>query len=272
MDITKKIEAFIAYNYNSNVAAEYTFDYEYQEIFANEGERKAQYIIADLLSKFSNYNLPLDQFAYFCVGGADGSETAAILKNTDINHAIMIEISDTAAESTRNRSAQLRENDKHLYVLQGDANQRLLEDLKHECNIKGLVLSAQAVLHELPRRSPNFNMPVFLGRCFSIFAKNAFYCREPISPERWPNFVEVSIPKVIGARFKIFSSLINNKLNISDEIIEVVGSNYVYMENVLALEVLHKLLRCRNVNEFTYELNEQLTTIDTNYRRCAMIS
>ena len=269
MDITKKIEAFIGYNTNDN--SHYTFDYEYQEIFAGEGERKAQYIIADLLSKFRNHSLRLDQFAYLCVGGADGSEPAAILKNTNIRHAIMIEISDAAAESARNRSSRLRGFDKHLYVLQGDATQRLddalskLEELKDKGDIQGVIVSAQAVLHELPRRSPNFDMIIFLGRCFSIFEKNAIYSREPISPERWPDFVELSIPRVLGARLKTFSELVNDKLKISNNTIDLVGSNYVYMENVLALEVLHKLLRCRSVSEFKYELNEQLTCIDTNY-------
>lgn len=268
MDIAQKIEVLIAYS--SEVNSDCTFDGEYQEIFANEGERKAQYIVADLLSKFSNDNWRLDQFAYLCIGGADGSEPEAILKNTDINHAIMIEIGDFAAKCARDRAAQLRQIDKYLYVLQGDAAQRLddalskLQELKNKHDIQVLVLSAQAVLHELPRRSPDFDMAVFLGRCFSIFEKNAFYSREPISPERWPDFVELSIPSVIGTRLKVFSCLINDKLKISDRKPVAVGSNYVYMENTLALEVLHKLLRCRSVRDFTYELNEQLTSIDTH--------
>lgn len=256
--------------YNSEVNADCTFDHEYQEIFADEGERKAQYIIADLLSKFNSNECQLNKFAYLSIGGADGSEPEAILKSTDINHAIIIEHSDTAAEKARQRSLNLKEKNKFLYVFQGDANQRLddallkLNELKSRNDIHGLIVSAQAVLHELPRRSPNFNLHLFIGRCFSIFEKNVFYSREPIYPQGWPEFIEIAIPGVAGTRLKVFSCLINDRLSISDKEIEAVGNNYVHMENILALEVLHKLLRCRSVREFTYELNEQLTSINTN--------
>jgi hypothetical protein len=109
----------------------------------------------------------------------------------------MIESSDFAADSAKDRAHRLRDSGNCLYVFTGDANQKLdadipqLRELKAKEHLQGLTLSTQAVLHELPRRSPLFELTIFLGRCFGIFMNNAFYGREPISPERWPALVEL---------------------------------------------------------------------------------
>jgi hypothetical protein len=75
MNVADKLEKLIAYK--SEVSSNYTFDDDYQNIFANEGERKAQYIISDLLSKSEKTGVSLSKFAYLCVGAADGSEPEA---------------------------------------------------------------------------------------------------------------------------------------------------------------------------------------------------
>ena len=49
MNIAEKIEQLI--NYNSEDFYSFDFDKEYQTIFADEGERKAEYIISDLLKQ-----------------------------------------------------------------------------------------------------------------------------------------------------------------------------------------------------------------------------
>lgn len=267
MSIADRVEKLISYNNGSYTDS--NIDNDYQEIFANEGERKAQYIIDDLLLRSKKADVSLSKFAYLCIGAADGSELEAILMKTNICHAIMIEFSDVAAKKARIRSDRLKEKGKILTVITGDANQKLdtaiahLEDLKKMKGIRGLVLSMQAIIHELPKRSPNFELPIFLGRCFSIFKNNAFYGREPIAPTDWPDTVEMLIPGVEGARIAVLSCIIKEKLNISGRKPTPVGpKNHVNMSSPLALEVLHKLLRSRSVSEFTYELGEQLTSVD----------
>ena len=266
MNIAEKIEQLI--NYNSEDSYSFDFDKEYQTIFADEGERKTKYIIEHLLRQSEKKNVALNNFVYLCIGGADGSEPESILEKTEICHSILIEYSDSAADKAKKRAHQLQKSGKFLYVFTGDANQKLdivlnkLEQLKKEKDIHGLVLSAQAVLHELPTRSPQYQLPVFLGRCFGLFNNNAFYAREPIAPIGWPDVVELSIPGTAGKRLEAFSCLVNEKLNITTSKPVAVGSDHVSLNKKLALEVLHKLLRSNNIAAFKHELQEQLTCID----------
>ena len=266
MNISDKLEKLL--RYNSAEATSFDFDEEYQNVFANEGDRKTQYIINDLSKQVEKQSIDLGDFAYLCIGGADGSESESILQNTPIRHSILIEFSDLASDNAKKRIDRLKEKGKKLYVLTGDAGQKLdiaiskLEELKETENIQGLILSTQAVLHELPRRSPGFNLPLFLGKCFSVYDFNAFYAREPIAPENWPDLVELLIPGIEGKRLAAFSSLINEKLSISEKKPIAVGKNHVSMDNKLALEVLHKLLRSNSIQAFKHELEEQLTWID----------
>lgn len=266
--ISQIVEAFIGHNIQ--IGTEETFDLEYQSIFSKEGERKAREVINRLLLKCSDLGFDLSRFAYFCVGGADGSEVETILNETEIIHAITLDTSDEGTVRARIKSENQKKVGKNLLVLQGDANLRLddvlsyLNKLRESYNIDGLVVSAQAVLHELPSRSPNFNFPVFVGKCFSVFQNNAFYCREPILPERWPEFVEVKLPGVDGERLRILSCLIKEKLSMSCRPPEAVGYNFVNMDAILAVEVLHKLLRTGSVKHFKHELGERLTSIKTD--------
>jgi hypothetical protein len=71
-------------------------DNEYQETFAEEGYRKAQYIIDDLHYREAKGQLRTIDLGYLCIGGADGSEVKQVLAGTEISFAVMIEISDSA--------------------------------------------------------------------------------------------------------------------------------------------------------------------------------
>ena len=113
MNISDKLEAFLAYNKKGD-PSHYGFDSEYQQTFANEGQRKAKYIVDDLLAKAEKEKVSLNKFAYLCIGGADGSEPETVLSDTPIDYAVMIEISDSAAEEAKKNPNFLKHVEKHL--------------------------------------------------------------------------------------------------------------------------------------------------------------
>lgn len=147
-------------------------DADYQDSFAAEGSRKARYIVDDLRYREAHGLLRTSDLGYLSIGGADGSEAEQVLTDTEISKAVMVEVSDSAVRRAAARVERLAALDKQLIVFQGDATAlldsslRRLEDWCTAGKISGLVCSAQGVLHELSRRSPGFDLPVFLGKLF----------------------------------------------------------------------------------------------------------
>lgn len=244
-------------------------DVDYQSGFSEEGGRKAQYIVDDLRYRESQGMVRVSDLGYLSIGGADGSEIEFILSQTEISRGVIIEISDSGAERARERSKALSVLGKELLVVQGDAmgvlDQALekLEQWLAEGAISGLVCSAQAVLHELPRRSPTYNLSVFIGKLFrkSEWSTCAFYSREPSRPQGWTESVMIRIPGVRGESLSKFATYTRDRLSMAG-IPSALAGEWVGMPSMLAVETLHKLIRGNSLRRISYELGEQLTQFD----------
>lgn len=241
-------------------------DQEYQETFADEGERKSKYIIEYLERVCAPEELK--DFGYISIGGADGSELEYILSNTPINHGVLLEYSDAASNIARKKAEKLKSKDSNLKldVMQGDALARLsdaTEALK-KSGKKGVILSAQAILHELPSRSPLFEKLKFsgiLGLVYKGFDHGVFVCREPCEPFGWPKDIRLKIPGVEADMLTNLCELIRDKLGMKSNITALAG-DWVMMDSVLAVESLHKAIRQNPPKRFQYELGEQLTSFE----------
>jgi hypothetical protein len=198
-DITRLIEELI-----SNSYLELKADEEYQYQFQNEGVRKAETIVNDLNYKESNGNFKTEKLAYLSIGGADGSELRHVLENTDISRGVLVELSPNAIQLAYANSNYLSSINKEMLIFHGDVNSVLndcltsLEEWVEKGLVSGLVCSIQAVLHELPSRASNFNLPEFLGEVYrySGWKSRFFYSREPCIPVLWPAKVRIRIPSV----------------------------------------------------------------------------
>lgn len=258
---------------NKTIANSYlveNVDEEYQSTFASEGERKVNYIIDDLKYKESRSDLKLGSLCYLSIGGADGSEVEKVLIETEIKTGIIIEISDTAIQIAKVKAKSLLDTyGKELKVIQGDAFERLddcLRTIKHYLlinRIDGLVVSAQAVLHELPRRSRNYDNAIFLGKLYSdpMLKHCLFYSREPCSPKEWTDRVRIRIEGVSNSDLYRMACYVRDRLHIKGSP-QTLSSNWLDLESVLAIETLHKILRNDTVRRIEYELGEQLTEFD----------
>ena len=271
MNVDQIITELINYNNPKNNTIT---DKEYQEIFVEEGKKKAEYIVNHLLKNEELSNEKLSNYLYLSIGGSDGSEVEYIFRQTDISFAILLEISDEASSLARDRRDKLKkELGKELIVIQGDATQRMddllkkMKELKTVNNLSGLVLSTQAVIHELPRRSPGFRLSIFFGQLFSVFNNNLFYGREPMAPERWPETLELAIGNSSAESLKKVADIVNEKLSITTKEVVAIANNFVNIDSVLCLEVLHKVIRYDSVDKFLYELGEQLTSVNPNETR-----
>ena len=186
MKISDRVEAFVCDYYRDGGDAE--FQDEYQQIFADEGFRKANYILDDLKAKQKEYKFRFEDLAYLSIGGADGSEAEAVLQHCEIPHAVVLEIDTPACNRARERGSRLSGN-KTLEVFEGDALGRLdhaLEAIRNR-GAQGLVVSAQAILHELPSRAPSFDdFNDFFGKLLGSVPLVLLYAREPCQPVGYP--------------------------------------------------------------------------------------
>jgi len=244
-------------------------DEEYQASFTDEGSRKVQYIVDDLRERESNGQLVTGLLGYLCIGGADGSEVKHVLTDTDISKAVMVEFSDEAVKLAAMVLEDFSKKGKTVEVIHGDATRRLddalllLERWCQDREISGLVCSAQGVLHELPLRSPGFDIATFLGKIFRspLWLAGTFYAREPCLPIGWPEIVRIRIADLDSRRLVRFAKFVRDRLGMVGSP-ERLAANWVRLPSPLAVETLHKLIRKGSVGRIGYELGEQLTSFD----------
>lgn len=241
-------------------------DKDYQAKFS-DGGRKAQPVLEYVRERFSD----LSQLVYVSIGGADGSEVAAVLGGTAIRYGILLEFSDEGAAKAREHAAHLAQNNKTLFVLQGDATQRLedccarLDGLRNN-GITGVVCSAQAVLHELRFRSPTFTFSHFFGRLFRGFDIRFFYSREPAVIQDWPETVRLRFngpPPLPSKVVAAMGRLIADHFHLAGSVHEVID-NYVELPRAIAGEVVRKVLYFSDQSHFVYEMGECHERFDPN--------
>jgi hypothetical protein len=175
--------------------------YPYQADFVQSGVKKGKHIADDLLglAEAEGKRLALDKCGYLSVGGGDGAEIEYVMSKTPIRYGILLDFNPDLYKSARQREESLGKLGKRIEVIIGDVSQQIsecrkrLERWRSQGLIQGLVCSAQAVLHELPLRSPGFDIDNVLGEMFWDWAPCLFYCREPCQPEGWPEQVKLNI-------------------------------------------------------------------------------
>src|ERR1700694_3969803 len=121
------------------------------------------------------------------------------MEHTPIRYGVLQGFSSDLWDKMNQRKEALKLHGRTLEVKNGDISHQitmcknqLLQWREHGL-IDGLVCSAQAVIHELPSRSPGFDIDFLLGEMFWDWQPCLVFCREPCKPEGWPDRVKLSI-------------------------------------------------------------------------------
>lgn len=264
MDLSQRIATFTTGAYSTPELKREAE--EYQKIFSDEGARKSKWILQQLFEMCDRHAVELNKIGYISIGGADGSEVESVLLNSPISESVLLEYDTGACQQARMRVASLKGMGKSLHVVQGDAVDRLDEGFQYlkRRGCEAVCVSAQAILHELPRRSNSFaGLDQFLSNIFSHFETTIFISREPCKPVGLPDRVELKIPGVSAALLQEFIRLVSDQLKFHSSDTSTHPNDYVQLEGILCVEVLHKLLRSQTLQEFKYEMGEVLTSLDT---------
>ena len=238
--------------------------YQYYKDFFQSGVNKGKFIADDLEDLARDRpELKLERCAYLSIGGADGTEIQYVLEHTPMRYGLLQDFSPEIWNTARERQQQLEKVGKKLDVKIGDVSQQIttcknqLLQWRREGLIDGLVCSAQAVLHELPSRSPGFDIEFVLGEMFWDWNPCLVYCREPCKPEGWPERIKLSLgtPPAGSEFIEAFANQLKMFVGI-DATVRRAGPHHVTLSGELAVEMLTKLFYIR---DYGHEIGEQAT-------------
>ena len=264
MDLKLRIEEILANVYSTGhdqtKAAQV-----YNESFQNEGLRKSQFVVDRINELDAATQEELKDFTAISVGGADGSDLLALVRNTPVRRTILLEYDNAAAALATRHTKQLIEDEGgELHVIIGDAFQQLepiVERLKVEQKngAHGLMCVFFGVLHELPQRSNGFELRHYISRLSSVFDRNLFFLSEPCMPPYTEKDVEVRVANIGEDQLFELLKHINAHLFSKEQSIRKLSHGYVRAGFPLVIEMLHKLLRFETIPRLRHEMEEKLT-------------
>ena len=239
---------------------------EYNDTF-RDGDKKAREVLKYLKQVKAN---PA-RIGYISIGGADGSEIEYVLKNSGIEHGILLEYDRNYCNEVRKKGIE------GLEIFEGDAwNNRqevseLIKYWKKKGQIDGVVITAFSVFHELKFRSArDYDHFTFLAMLIPQMPEAYFYCKEPTKIVEWHGRVKLSLSNWISPSdlFR-FSDLLQkefrDKHNEDFNTALIEHDDGVVMDSQLAGEVIKKLvyfISDASVSKLLIEVEECHTALD----------
>ena len=254
----------------------------YQHIFEKDAVEKAQQVVTFV--EGCQPKLKPARIIYCSLGGGNGSEVAYAMHEGGFRRGVLLEYMQEAAKQGERRAGKLRSARRgHLRVLSGDASQGL-EDLHRHLLLwrnaatrptDGLLISAQAVIHELPERSDprRYHFQKFCA-LYDNFPIKLYHSREPSRPSPDCGWTEDVQLKVRGLRGEQLANALTLMQNVHGQRIQgpdaaafhrpifKVGQDFVQAPGLVAVEFLHKFLRYKNPWNFRHEMQECLVSLN----------
>jgi len=264
VNLRERIEEILA-NVYSTGHNQIQAAYEYNESFQNEGLRKSQFVVDRIEELDGKIHNELKDFTALSVGGSDGSDLLALVKNTPVRRTILLEYDNAAAQlATKYTEPLIKQEGGELKVIIGDAFQQLetivaLLDDERRDGAKGLLCVFFGVLHELPRRSSGFELRQYISRLSSVFDRNLFFLSEPCLPPHTEEEIEVRVADIGEARLFELLNHINAHLFGKKQSNNMLSNGFVRAGFPLVMEMLHKLLRFETIPRLQHEMKERLT-------------
>lgn len=196
------------------------------------------------------------------VGGADGTELFELMEQTQSVTGVLLEYSDRSTERARLEASR---RGVDLKILTGDAMQKLPDAMAAAKSVARpageapVLVTMMAILHELPSRSPSFDLLRFLAL---LGDASVIIGREPVEPSNWTEqvilsgafdaakFATVSNDVVLGRYLQLHRSASGVG------VVERVADHTVRGHRGLVLETLVKAFYAEDLE---YELGECFT-------------
>src|ERR1041384_3564645 len=204
---------------------------------------------------------------FVSIGGGDGEELDYLLRNTDANRGILVEMGHQLAALARDRNKTLLEG-KTIEVFEGDAKDQITPAIRfaHEAALKGegdyVAVTCHAVIHELfDRGKEAFDPLAFFATIFSnVDIPTWFTYREPGAPEKWPTSVLLSGDCTAKSLLDLAHAICERHQSLRElsPKPQIVGDS-VRLNRTLAIEVLAKLFY---LTDLRHEIEERSSSVD----------
>ncbi|MBF0422572.1 MAG: hypothetical protein HQL73_06235 [Magnetococcales bacterium] len=241
------------------------FSNNYHANFESSGRKKAQEVIKYLCDKLPNFRGIDSRLAYFSIGGSTGSEIDYVLRKTNISYGLLLEFDNRASNRARERQKELNDIGKHLEVLTGNISdlltdcQSCLKSWRKAGKINGILVSIQAVMHELPTRGHNYSLTEFLSQLVDDWDPFIFISREPSIPSKWVGNVIIHVPDVKINILENFAETIRGRLRMPGRVVPIPAPKPgVKLPANLAVETLTKIFY---IEDYDHEIQEQVTSL-----------
>ena len=249
----------------------------YQRIFTEGAATKADDVLAYARQCLGTAK-PI-KMIYLSLGGGDGSEIAWAMNQGGFGKGLLVEWMDLAVDAAKAKVPAMLQPGQDVQYICGDVAQkfnqveRQLQDWR-EAGMTGLLISAQAVLHELLwRADPRQFSWEQLVSLFDGFDVKIFHAREPCLPPLdggWRERVRLRVPHVSGTELCNAMELIQRHYlaYLKGDLWKAFEGKVVRVGDVcvapgpLVVEFLHKFMRHSSREHLRHELQECLTAFD----------
>ncbi len=235
----------------------------------------------EVLRKLKKRNYDINNYGFVSLGGGDGTELFTEIENSPVNYGLLLEYDHNSVNKfEQNKIPFLFKNYNRSKIIQLDAIECDLFDknkldtakeLINSIDLKGIIISIHAVLHELSTRSQlksgfldvngEIILEEFFRELYEWHENIIIFIREPGIAENWPESINI----------KIFNKYLRDFLNILKDIdySHFKGKenpNYrhrkkqknIRCKSDLAIEALTKLFYKK---DYDYEKREQITSV-----------
>lgn len=207
---------------------------------------------------------------YVSIGGADGEELFTIFSQTGARYGVLLEWNDESVDKAKD-VARACGYDLRTYT--GDLMQKLDDAMEYankvrdERKVEYIVVSAQAVLHELFTRSiVAFDLQSYFAK---LTLADVIIGREPILPFDWPNDVIIA-GDFDANRLYRFAEVVRDKILRNDKLdLHTLSQKSLRINRSLCMETLTKAFYSKDI---MYELGEYTTRISPEDLTRAMMA
>lgn len=225
----------------------------------------------EVLSRLKAKKVDLTNYGFINLGGGDGTELFTEIENSSADFGLLAEYNHNCIKKfnaslfpfhLRNPA---RPYDLEAFECDITDPQKIKEitDLISQKNLSGIIISIHAVLHELSKRSPNFDIEKYLKQIYDMHKNIILIIREPGIAENWGDHVYLRIKSKYHIRFIEIMKRVGDKFfeRKKSELYQIFNNKTIYCNSQLAIESLFKLFYFKDLD---YEMEEQLTSMSTN--------
>jgi hypothetical protein len=200
-------------------------------------------------------------YVILSVGGADGTELFELMALTGSSSGVLLEFSERSVELA---TQEARRRGVFVETLTGDAMQKVNEAMRAAVSLsqkaKGIpvLVTIMALLHELPTRSPGFDLLDFFA---ALNKADILIGREPIEPPNWQEQVILSGDFDADLFVRFVNDIVVGRYQRLRSGSEKVSALRVAPHAVRAPRgvILEALVKVLYVPDLLYELNEWFT-------------